>query len=92
MVSSDETAAVSIGGGVGTEESVWGSTLGELAPRGERTVTLGRRLGVFFIACRAVVVETEIHQIVKCVVCDCSIRYSGSARTQKKTDIQRHTQ
>lgn len=66
-VSSDETAPVSMGGGVGTEESVWGSTLGELAPRGERTVTLGRRLGVFFIACRAAVVETEIHQIVKCV-------------------------
>lgn len=69
VVSSDEMVPVSMGGGVGTEDSAWGSTLGELAPGGERTVTLGRRLGVFFIACRAAVEETEIHQIVKCV-CD----------------------
>lgn len=70
MGSSDETFPVSMGGGVGTEESVWGSTLGELAPRGERTVTLGRRLGVFFIACRAVVVEAELNHTVK-RVCGC---------------------
>lgn len=42
-------------GGVGTEDSAWESTVGGLAPRGERTVTLGRRFGVFFTACRAVV-------------------------------------
>lgn len=62
MVSSEETAAVSMGG-VGTEESAWGSTVGELAPRGERTVTLGRRLGVFFIACRAVVGKRKYIQL-----------------------------
>lgn len=62
VVSSEETAPVSMGG-VGTEESAWGSTVGELAPRGERTVTLGRRFGVFFIACRAVVVESKYIQL-----------------------------
>lgn len=61
-VSSDETAPVSMGG-VGTEDSAWGSTVGELAPRGERTVTLGRRFGVFFMACRAVVVESKCIQL-----------------------------
>lgn len=53
LVSSDAAFPVSIGG-VGTEESVWESMVGGLAPRGDRTVTLGRRLGVFLTAWRAV--------------------------------------
>lgn len=89
MVSSDETAPVSIGGGVGTDESAWGSTLGELAPRGERTVTLGRRFGVFFIACRAVVGGDRNTSgcVVACVVYDCLKWYSGNVRTQKKLQM-----
>lgn len=84
VVSSDETAPVSMGGGVGTEESAWVSTLGELAPRGERTVTLGTRLGAFFIACRAVVVKTELHQTVKCVS-DCSKSCNSNSNTHALT-------
>lgn len=53
LVSSAGPPAVSMGG-VGTKESAWESMGGGLAPRGERTDTLGRRLGVFFIAWRAV--------------------------------------
>lgn len=49
MVSSEATTPVSMGG-VETEESPWESMVGGLAPRGERTVTLGRRFGVFFTA------------------------------------------
>lgn len=52
LVSSGTATPVSMGG-VGMEESAWVSGAGGLAPRGERTVTLGRRLGVFFMACRA---------------------------------------
>lgn len=52
-VSSEGTPSVSMGG-VGTTESAWASWVEGLAPRGERTVTLGRRFGVFFIARRAV--------------------------------------
>ncbi len=51
-MSSEATPPASMGG-VETEESAWESMAGGLAPRGERTVTLGRRLGVFFIAWRA---------------------------------------
>lgn len=53
LVSSEATPPVSMGG-VETEESVWESRVGGLAPIGERTVTLGRRLGVFLTAWRAV--------------------------------------
>ena len=40
VVSSEATPPVSMGG-VGAEESAWESMVGGLAPRGERTVTLG---------------------------------------------------
>lgn len=53
LVSSVETPPVSMGG-VGIKESAWESMVGGLAPRGERTDTLDRRLGVFFTAWRAV--------------------------------------
>lgn len=52
FMSSEGTPPVSMDG-VESEGSLWESIAGGLAPSGERTVTLGRRLGVFLTAWRA---------------------------------------
>lgn len=49
VLSSEGTPPGSMGG-VETEVSPWESSIGGLAPRGERTVTLGILLGVFLTA------------------------------------------